>query len=61
MEALKYLIALQEVWEKVFRPNLKHGYSSEILDADVASEVIEQLASIFNEVLEDKSVELWTS
>ena len=60
MNGTNYLVALEEVWERVFRPNFKHGYSNEILDNKDAYPVIEELSKIFNEILEDRSVDLWS-
>lgn len=56
VKAFDYKIALEEVWEKVFRPAFKHGYAqpelAELSERDYV--VIEKLADIFREILNDR-------
>lgn len=49
----RYKNCLDEVWNKVFRPNRKHGYGNDALDNDQAYDVIEKLIEIYQEVLKD--------
>lgn len=37
---------LEEIWQKCFRPNNKHGYGNKILDTDAAYEIIEELIKL---------------
>lgn len=51
----KYKAALEEIWQQVFRPAFKHGYSkaglTELSDRDY--EVIEKLSEIYQEVMKE--------
>ena len=38
-----------EVWEKCFRPNNKHGYNNDILDKESSYPVIEELIKLYQE------------
>jgi hypothetical protein len=49
---------LDDIWEYCFRPNNKHGYSGrlqELIDTnpDLCYDVIEELISRYNSVMED--------
>lgn len=53
----KYKIQLDEIWNKVFRPYYKHGYSKEIeeLIKDLPEDkngntIIDKLADIYNNI-----------
>ena len=60
MNGARTKIALDEVWEKVFRPFYKYGYADEQLNELVKDEkvgqAIELLAKIYHEVLEENEV-----
>ena len=49
-----YKIALDDVWNKCFRPAFKHGYPEphEVLN-EVPSEVIYKVADIYREIMND--------
>ncbi len=53
MKAQKYKDCIDEIWERCFRPNHKHGYGNELLDASEASGVIDKLAKIYNYTCEE--------
>lgn len=48
----QYKETLNEIWEKLFRPNNKHGYGDEILDAEHAYLVIERLAEKYSDIID---------
>ncbi len=59
---IKYKVALEEVWERVFRPLHKHGYGNEKLQKLVDSKpevvlAIEFLAEVYREILEENQVQ----
>lgn len=45
--------ALDEIWDKVFRPNNKHGYNNKVLDSEEAYHVIEALLDRYQAVLDE--------
>ena len=49
----KYKYTLDDVWERVFRPNNKHGYNDELLDSEEAYDIIEKLIAIYLEVVDE--------
>ena len=51
INGVKYSLALDDIWEKVFRPNNKHSYGNKILDKEESYEVIEELMKIYQEVI----------
>jgi len=60
LDAWQYKHALEEVWNKVFRPMFKHGYSDEAVNKAIAKcgdnaafELVEALASLYNKETED--------
>lgn len=55
----KYRMVLDEVWQQCFRPNYKHGYRDEALNTEEAHEIIDKLAEIYKQLLEDSEVDLW--
>lgn len=62
-KGVRYKIALDEVWEKVFRPLNKHGYPCPELqklvdDVPAVREAIEKLSEIYFQVLGDNEVDL---
>ncbi|MDB2447227.1 hypothetical protein N9W79_01240 [bacterium] len=59
MDGWKYKFTIEEVWEKVFRPNFKHGYNDETLDNDLAYKVIERLSEIYSQAIEDRNIDLY--
>jgi len=42
-----------EVWQKVWRPNNKWGYNTELLNKEESYEVIEELMKIYNDLMEE--------
>ena len=58
MNAWKYKYAFSSVWDRVFRPNNKHGYNNELLDKESSYEVIEELMKIYQEVNQELIDEL---
>jgi len=53
LNAWKYKEAVEEIWEKCFRKNNKHGYNDELLDSEQAYEVIEKIAEIYLDITRD--------
>lgn len=53
LNAWKYKNCIDEIWEKVFRPNRKHKFSNELLDSEQAHEVIEELIKIYQKTIEE--------
>lgn len=57
INGMKYKLALDEVWEKVFRPAYKHGYNNQELNRLAQSKngqrLIELLGEIYIEVKND--------
>lgn len=60
MDGAKTRIALDDVWEKIFRPEFKHGYPNERLNELAAdpkvSEAIQLLAKIYHEILAENEI-----
>ena len=50
----KYEAQLEEVWQRVFRPNRKYGYDNKILDDEKSYDVIEELIDIYLKVITDE-------
>lgn len=67
LEGCKSKAVIEEIWNKVFRPAHKHGYVgkhdrrlNELLESDtpegmVASEVIDMLGDIYQELLKEEN------
>lgn len=57
IKAGRYQLAVEEVWERLFRPYYKHGYANETLNklANTKSGgvIIEELAKIYREIVEE--------
>lgn len=55
----KYKNQIEEIWEKVFRPYRKHGYSNDYLNKiidqnpEIAGIIIESLIDIYHEVINE--------
>jgi hypothetical protein len=52
LKASDYKFAIDEIWERCFRPNNKHGYNDPVLDSEEAYEVIEKLIDRYHQALE---------
>jgi len=50
LKGVEYYSMLEEIWDKMLRPNNKHGYCNKILDSEEAYEVIEELIKIYLEI-----------
>ncbi len=50
LNAYHYKRAMEDVWERMLRPNNKHGYGDELLDKDESYEIIEKLIKIYQEI-----------
>ena len=53
LNAWKYKDAIDEIWERCFRPNNKHGYNDELLDSEQAYDIIEVLAKMYVDIIKD--------
>ena len=58
LDGWEYKIALEEAWNKVFRPMFKHGYSDEAVNKAIAKcgennafELVEALSVLFNKLV----------
>lgn len=55
VHALDYRCAIDEIWQRVFRPYYKHGYPNADLQAltetDVGEQIIDHLAKLYQEVV----------
>ena len=59
----KYKAAFEEVWQKLFRPRHKHGYSNQVierlltpdqtLNTDCCNELMDELEKLYHECRED--------
>lgn len=49
----RYKLALDDVWNKCFRPLYKHGYDNEHINIDEHYEAINAIAELFSEVMGD--------
>lgn len=70
LNASNAFTALEEMWQKVFRPAFKHGYPNEdiqkLIDAcgqdeqgySIGTELIDKLADLYREVLTDNNIDL---
>ncbi len=59
MNAQLYKDAFEEVWDKCFRPNNKHGYpgsETDLLNKDSSYEVVEKLIEIYQEINNDLQI-----
>lgn len=55
-QAWKYKAALEEMWERIFRPRHKHGYGIENLDSFNSKQfdlAMNDLEKIYHEIVED--------
>jgi hypothetical protein len=54
IDGWKYKNAMEEVWQRVFRPFFKHGYSNaeiqSLSETEAGSRLIEALAEIYQDV-----------
>jgi hypothetical protein len=61
MQGTNALIALEDMWEHLFRPFYKHGYKNEELNklaqTKSGSRTIELLADLYREVLKANNIE----
>jgi len=44
---------VHEIWERCFRPNRKQSYNNKLLNKDSSFEIIEAIAEIYQEVIND--------
>lgn len=55
----KYKIAVEEIWNQVFRPYYKHGYDdselNDLLHTDSGAIIVEKLAEIYRKVINDET------
>ena len=56
MKAAIYRQAIDEVWTRCFRPNNKHGYDNTVLDKIGANDIIEALAEIYRDIIEEMEI-----
>ena len=49
-KATKYKAALDEVWDKLFRPRHKHGYCDERFNALVEDEKVQQVLDVLEDM-----------
>lgn len=61
LKAFDYKDALEDMWNRIFRPRHKHGYGdqeiNEILgNSEECNKVIDYLEEIYHKILEDKEV-----
>lgn len=61
MQGTRALIAIDDIWNHLFRPHYKHGYSNQELnklaDTEEGSRVIELLGEMYHSVLKDNEIE----
>lgn len=59
-KGMEYKLALEDVWNEVFRPNFKHGYSNEVLQELTQNpqvfEAIKLLSEIYQAVLTEYEI-----
>lgn len=57
LHGTKYRAAIDEIWNKVFRPYFKHGYAdaeiNKLLEADKCKDLLEKLAELYRESIDD--------
>lgn len=61
VDAMRYRIATDEIYEKVFRPYYKHGYGDAEIEKLIREEprtreLIEYLEKLYHQVIEDSGV-----
>lgn len=56
LNAYNYKDALEDIWQQCFRPNNKHGYPEEELNAELAYRVIEILSEKYLMILSDREI-----
>jgi len=44
---------VDEIWQRCFRGNNKHGYNHDVLNSAAAYDVIEKLAEIYQDILSE--------
>ena len=49
-----YRDQIEEIYQRVFRPNRKHGYDNPILDDDKAYDIIEELFQLYQSVIQEE-------
>jgi len=53
LKGWQYKEAIEEIWNKCFRPNNKYSYNDELLDSEQAYEIIEKIAQIYWDIVRD--------
>lgn len=56
LKADDYKYVIDEIWQKCFKPNNKHGYGDELLDDKKSYDIIEKLADLYREILNDNEI-----
>lgn len=53
-----YKETIDEIWNKCFRKNNKNGYGNKLLDSEQAYDIIDEIAKIYLEIIEEKEISI---